>query len=495
VKETVGTTGLSLNEPLAFELGSPGRKGCSLPAGPADAPPASEILPAHLMRDDIEGFPELSEAEVARHFTRLSQWNFGVDSGTYPLGSCTMKYNPKINEEIAALAGFRDLHPYQPVDLVQGSLALMAALEADLAEVSGMDSVTLQPSAGAQGELTGMMIIRAWHASRGSERTRILIPDTAHGTNPASSALCGYEVVQIPSGEDGILTPEAVAAAMDDQVAAIMLTNPNTLGIFEAHIDAIAEIVHARGGLVYCDGANLNAVMGTFRPGDAGSDLIQFNLHKTFSTPHGGGGPGSGPLGVKAALAPFLPIPVIERDGDRYRLDFDRPDSIGRLRSFYGNFAILVRAYTYIKSMGAEGLGLASRMAVLNANYIRAQLKGRYHLPFETPSLHECIFSDRNQRLHGVHTMDIAKRLIDYGFHPPTVYFPLVVPGAIMIEPTETESLTSLDRFIEAMIAIADEAEADPDQVLEAPTRTRVTRLDEVKAARKPRLRWLPDGD
>ena len=492
MKETVGTTGLALNEPLVFELGSPGRRGCSIPDGPADAPPVEEAIPANLLRDDVEGFPELSEADVARHFTRLSQWNFGVDSGTYPLGSCTMKYNPKINEEIASLPGFRDLHPCQPGELVQGALELMAVLEEGLAEISGMDRVTLQPSAGAQGELTGMMVTRAYHASRGSERGKILIPDTAHGTNPASSALCGYEVVQIPTGDDGMVSPGAVEAAMDDHVAALMLTNPNTLGIFEAHIGAIAEIVHNRGGLVYCDGANLNAVMGTFRPGDAGSDLIQFNLHKTFSTPHGGGGPGSGPLGVKAVLAPFLPVPVVEREGDQYRLDYDRPESIGRLHSFYGNFAIAVRAYTYIRSMGAEGLGLASRMAVLNANYIRARLSGRYHLPFATPSLHECVFSDRIQRHHGVHTIDIAKRLIDYGFHPPTIYFPLVVSGAIMIEPTETESLESIDRFVDAMIAIADEAETDPDQVLRAPTLTRVKRLDEVKAARKPRLRWLP---
>ncbi len=488
-----GAGGLVFNEPVLFEMGSPGRRGSSIPAAGVESVEPADVLPAELVRSGIDGFPELSEVDVVRHFTHLSQWNFGVDSGMYPLGSCTMKYNPKVNEELASLEGFAAIHPYQPEAHAQGALELMCRLEQALAELSGMDRVTMQPAAGAQGEFVGIKIIRACHEARGSARRKILIPDTAHGTNPASSTLCGYETITVASGSEGILEPGAVDEAMDEDVAALMLTNPNTLGLFEARIAEVARIVHDRGGLVYCDGANMNAVMGTCRPGDTGVDVIHFNLHKTFSTPHGGGGPGSGPVGVMTELEEFLPVPLIETDGQSYRLDYDRPRSIGRVKAFYGNFGIMVRAYAYFLTMGAEGLKRASQMAVLNANYIKERLKGAYHLPYEGTCMHECVFSDKKQAAQGVKTMEIAKRLIDYGFHPPTVYFPLVVSGAIMIEPTETESREELDRFVDAMLAIAEEVEQDPETVRSAPHRTKVSRLDEVKAARRPRLRWSPE--
>ena len=446
-----------------------------------------------MIRRDLDGFPELSEVEIIRHFTRLSHWNYGVDSGFYPLGSCTMKYNPKINEDLARLPGFASAHPYLPEELSQGALQILFELEKYLAEVSGMDRVTLQPSAGAQGELTGMLMIRAYLTDRGNPRQKVLVPDTAHGTNPASSALCGYQVVQVKSNDRGVLSPESIAEKMDEDVAALMVTNPNTLGLFEENICRIIDIVHRRGGQVYCDGANLNALMGLMRIGDMGADVLHFNLHKTFSTPHGGGGPGAGPVGVKAHLADYLPVPVIAREGDRYSFRYDRPKSIGKIRSFYGNFAILVRAYAYILSLGAEGLKRASLVSLLNANYIRARLKEFYQLPYDFPCMHECVFSDRWQNKFGVTALDIAKRLMDYGFHPPTIYFPLVVHGALMIEPTESEPKETLDHFIEVMIQIAKEAETNPELLREAPHQTKVSRLDEVLANRKPKLRWKPE--
>ena len=481
--KTVGTSGLVLNEKLLFEHSDPGRKGYSLPK--LDVPEAP--LPAELCREEIKGFPELSEVDVVRHFTRISTWNYGVDSGFYPLGSCTMKYNPKVNEAAARLPGLADIHPATPAHLVQGILKIMYELQVALAEVSGFDRVTLQPAAGAHGELAGMLVIRAWHEAKGNKRTKVLIPDTAHGTNPATAALAGYDVVPIAS--EGVLTLEEVEAHMDNDVAALMVTNPNTLGLFETNIEQICNLVHERGGLVYCDGANLNALMGIARPGDMGIDVMHFNLHKTFSTPHGGGGPGAGPVGVTRELIPFLPGPGVTKDGDNYCFEDDNKNSIGRLLAFHGNVGIMVRAYSYIRTMGGKGLKHASEMAVLNANYIRSKLENVFDLPYKRRSLHEVIFSDKNLG-GGCHTLDVAKRLIDYGFHPPTIYFPLVVKGAIMIEPTETESQEALDEFCDAMIAIVAEATENPDLLKNAPVRTKVRRLDETTAARKPKLKW-----
>lgn len=486
--------GLLLEEPLIFDKSSPGRRGVEpVENDVPEADPAARI-PAGLLRDDIPGFPEVSEIDTVRHYTRLSQWNFGIDSGFYPLGSCTMKYNPKINERLAGLPGFTGLHPYQPAGTVQGALELMHSLEGYLAELTGMDAVTLQPAAGAQGELCGLLMIAAFFKAQGRPRTKIIIPDTAHGTNPASSALAGFDVVAVGSGEGGVLTAKAVAEVMDDDVAALMLTNPNTLGLFERNIKEIARVVHDRGGLVYCDGANLNALMGLTRLGDMGVDVVQLNLHKTFSTPHGGGGPGSGPVGVAKGLEPYLPVPRI-RKGDGYSFDFDRPSSIGRLKAFYGHVGVMVRAHAYIRRMGAEGLRRVAETSILNANYIKERLKGTYDLPFDEPCMHECVFTDRLQEEHGVTTMDIAKRLIDYGIHPPTVYFPLVVHAAMMVEPTETESIETLDGFIETMGRIAEEARSAPDIVRGAPWKTKIGRVDEVAAARRPVLRWRPEGE
>jgi glycine dehydrogenase subunit 2 len=487
------TSGLVHEEALLFERGSTGRCGVSLPPVPKAGEPAD--LPADLVRAGVEGLPEVSELEVVRHFTRMSVWNHGIDTGFYPLGSCTMKYNPKSSEALARLPGFADLHPLAAPELCQGALELMWNLERALSEIAGLDATTLSPAAGAHGELCGLMVIRAYHASKGNPRKRVLLPDTAHGTNPASAALNGYEVQQLASGPDGRLHPETVRAAMGDDVAAIMLTNPNTLGIFESHIQEIADIVHARGGLVYSDGANMNALLGVARPGDMGVDVIQYNLHKTFATPHGGGGPGSGPVSVKAHLAPFLPLPAVVKEGDTYRLvtsEQERPQTVGKLREFWGNFAMMVRAWALIREYGPEGIAQTSRLAVLNANYVRARLAGTFNLPYETDSLHEVVFDDKLQKANGIATMDVAKALIDQGFHPPTIYFPLVVSGAIMIEPTETESKETLDRFVDAMKAIAEEAKADPDALHAAPTRPFRARLDETRAARKPVLRWRP---
>ena len=476
---------------LLFESNSAGR---SAVVWPAEEPGAGESIPAPLLRDDIAGFPELGELEVLRHFTRLSQRNFAIESHFYPLGSCTMKYNPKVNEVVARLPGFAQIHPLAAVDSIQGALALLYDLEKMLAEISGMEQVSLQPSAGAQGELTGLMLIRACLADRGDPRRKIIVPDTAHGTNPASSTLCGYDVIQISSNERGVIDVAAVAEVMDPSVAAIMITNPNTLGLFETNIQAIADLVHGRGGMVYLDGANLNALMGIAKPGHMGVDVLHLNLHKTFSTPHGGGGPGAGPVAVNAELRDYLPVPRVIKNGGRFELSEDAPKSVGRVRSDFGNFGVLVRAYTYILSLGGDGLEEVSRMALLNANYIRKKLETSYQIAYDEPCMHECIFTDRIQHRSGVSTLDIAKRLLDYGYHPPTIYFPLVVSGALMIEPTETETPETLDGFIEAMLAIAQEAKSDPELVKQAPHSTPVRRLDEARAARKPMLRWEPDA-
>ncbi|SHI46687.1 glycine dehydrogenase (decarboxylating) beta subunit [Malonomonas rubra DSM 5091] len=476
--------GLVLDEKLLFESTSEGRVGYSLPQ--CDVP---EVTPdSKLLRDEIADFPELSEVDVVRHYTRLSTWNYGVDSGFYPLGSCTMKYNPKVNEQAARLPGFAELHPQAPEHLSQGALQLMYMLQRDLAEVSGFDAITLQPAAGAQGEFAGMLMIRAWHEAQGNKRNKVIIPDTAHGTNPATASLCGFEV--IPVATDGVLSKTAIEAVMSDEVAALMVTNPNTLGLFESDIREICDLIHERGGLVYADGANLNALMGISRPGDIGIDVMHFNLHKTFSTPHGGGGPGAGPVGVVEKLLPFMPTPIVVKEGDRYKLEYDLKQSIGRVKGFAGHFGILVRAYSYILSMGGEGLKRATEMAVLNANYIRARLEGEYDLPHKQRSLHEVVFSEAALE-NDCHTLDVAKRLIDYGFHPPTIYFPLVVRGALMIEPTETESKQNLDEFCDALLAIADEAKKQPELLKQAPVRAKVKRLDEATAARKPKLRWV----
>jgi glycine dehydrogenase subunit 2 len=434
-------------------------------------------------------FPDLSEVDVIRHYTRLSQWNYGVDAGMYPLGSCTMKYNPKTNEKQVALPGFAGAHPLLPEKLCQGALRLMFELEKYLAEITGMDAASVQPSAGAQGELTGMLLIHAYHKSRGERRSKLIVPDTAHGTNPSSAALCGFKTVSVKSDKHGILSLEEIERVMDEETAGIMVTNPNTLGLFEENLKKISDIVHQKGGQVYCDGANMNAIMGIVGMGCSGVDVIHLNLHKTFSTPHGGGGPGSGPVCVGKHLQPFLPVPrVLEKDGTYYFSE-NFPETIGKVHAFYGNFGIMVRAYSYILSMGAENLKNASRLAVLNANYIKEMLKNDFDLPYDRPCMHECVFSDKNQREHKISTLDMAKRLMDYGFYPPTIYFPLVVNGAIMIEPTETESRENLDLFIDALKSIAREAENDPELIRQAPRVCKVRRLDEVTAARKPCLK------
>jgi len=465
-------------EKTVFELSSPGRRAWSLPELDVPAEEAGDA------RKD-NSLPELSEVDVARHFTRLSIMNHHVDKGFYPLGSCTMKYNPKVNELTARLPGFAGLHPMEPEALTQGALRLMYELAEMLRRITGFDAVTLEPAAGAHGELTGIMMVRRYFEKRGERREVVLVPDSAHGTNPASVTLSGFRAVEIKSNDDGQIDPAELARACSDCVACLMVTNPNTLGIFESDAKLVCGIMHERGALVYLDGANLNAYVGVHRPADAGFDLMHINLHKTFSTPHGGGGPGSGPVAVKSHLEPFLPRPVVERAGGAYRLDFDRPDSIGRVMGFCGQFAVLVRAYTYIRMLGAEGLKDAAESAVLNANYVRAALEGVYDLPYKGRCLHEVVFSGSNLRQYGVKTLDVAKRLLDYGMHAPTIYFPLIVPEALMIEPTETESVESLDAFIAAMKQIAAEAKADPDLVRHAPVTTPVRRLDEARASRE----------
>lgn len=477
-----------IREPLIFEISDTGKKAFSLPK--LDVPADSEIFKNLATRDEIKDFPQVSEMEIVRHFTRLSRTNYCIDEGFYPLGSCTMKYNPKINEKIASFSGFTSTHPYAPQDLVQGNLEILKKTEEFLAEITGMDAVTLQPSAGAQGELLGMMLIRACLEDRGNPRKIVLIPDSAHGTNPSSAHICGYRVQEIKSNERGTVDLEDLSQVMTEEVAALMITNPNTLGIFEADIKKIAEIVHDKSGFLYMDGANMNALIGTCRPGDMDVDVIHLNLHKSFSTPHGGGGPGAGPVGVKRQLEPYLPVPIIKKKKDKYFLDFDRSKSIGRVRSFYGNFLVVVKSLAYILSLGPTGLKELSEVAVLNSNYIRKSLEKDYYLKYQTPTLHECVFSDKFQKKHGVSNLDIAKRLIDYGLHPPTMSFPLVVSGALMVEPTETESKRDLDLFIDAMIKIAREAEENPKVLKSAPHTSYVRRLDETKAARQPVLRW-----
>jgi glycine dehydrogenase subunit 2 len=474
-----------------MDAGSPA--GRCFEAPPLDVPEVAGSELAGQARTVAPALPHVTEVEIARHYHHLATMNFGVDSGPYPLGSCTMKYNPRVNEDACRYDGFAGLHPYQPLDTAQGALELMVSLADALAEVSGLPGITLQPAAGAHGELTAIMCFRAYHAANGDVRKRVVIPDSAHGTNPATVTMCGYDVVTIPSNERGGVDMDALRAALDTDVAAFMLTNPNTLGLFDENILEITDAVHAVGALAYCDGANMNAIMGRTRPGDMGFDALHINLHKTFSTPHGGGGPGAGPVCVTAALAPFLPGPLPARmDDGSYSVVWPE-HSIGRVRSFFGNFGVLVRAYAYVLALGGAGLREASEQAVLSANYLKERLKGSYPLPYDRPCMHEFVLSGGKLRKeHGVHTLDIAKRLLDYGFHPPTIYFPQIVDEAIMIEPTETESLADLDRFAEVMIAIAAEAASDPDLLHGAPYTTPVRRLDEARAVKQPDLRWRP---
>ncbi len=479
---------------LIFEMSKPGCKAYSLPACDVPVREPSALIGSEYLRNQDPALPEVSELDAVRHFTQLSQRNHGVDSGFYPLGSCTMKYNPKVNEAAASFDGFLKLHPYQSADATQGALAVMYELSQMLAEITGMTKVSLQPAAGAHGEVTGLMIMKAYHNSRNDgKRTKIIVPDSAHGTNPASSAVAGFDIVEVKSNPDGGVDLDSLRALMSDDIAGLMLTNPNTLGLFDPNIIEIADIVHQAGGLLYYDGANLNAVMGIARPGDMGFDVVHVNLHKTFSTPHGGGGPGAGPVGVKESLVPFLPVPVVEKRNETYFLDSDKPLTIGRIKGFYGNFGIMVRAYTYILSMGADGLKDVSETAVLNANYIAAKLKDVYKLPYNKICMHECVLSGDYQMKHGVSTLDIAKRLLDFGYHPPTIYFPLIVHEAMMIEPTECESKETLDEFIDVMRAIAKEAEEDPQRVKGAPYTTVISRLDEALAARQPILKWTKE--
>lgn len=530
------------NEGLLFEKSSPGKRAYKLP--PLDVPAVNaQALLGDAHRGTPGLLPELSEIEIIRHFTRLSTWNYAIDLGMYPLGSCTMKYNPRVNEFVARIEGLAEAHPYRPESLAQGVLEIFDLLERCLLDITGMDAITLQPAAGAHGEFTGILLTRAWHESQGNPRCRVLIPDSAHGTNPATAAICGYRVENLKSNADGGIDLDALERQVDEETAALMLTNPSTLGVFESQIHKIADILHAKGALLYMDGANMNALVGKVRPGDFGADVMHLNLHKTFSTPHGGGGPGSGPVVCKAFLEPFLPIPVLVRDengtkcpdagdwedtnaeptadgcpplfralvlkpdgervgeteplplhpqGGGLHWDYDRPQSIGRVRAFYGNTGMFIRALAYILANGPDGLRQTTEDAVLNANYIRKKLEDLYELPYKTASMHEVVFSDKRQAAHGVKTGDIAKRLIDYGFHPYTVSFPLIVHGALMIEPTESESREELDLFIDAMRSIAREAEENPDLVKSAPHSTRVSRLDEAQAARTPILRWRP---
>jgi glycine dehydrogenase subunit 2 len=486
------TPHMTRNEDLVFERSTPGKTGAELP--PLDVPgqPAERIL-GDFYRTDIEGFPEISELDVVRHFTRLSTWNYSIDLGVYPLGSCTMKYNPRLNETVARFPGLGTDHPYTPEELSQGCLKVLADTQRALLEITGMDAISLQPAAGAQGELAGLLLIRASLRERGDARRYILVPDSAHGTNPASVTIAGYEALHLKSDSRGCVDLAELERLMSAEVAGLMLTNPNTLGIFEQDIRRVCDIVHGNGGLVYMDGANMNALVGVAQPGKFGIDVMHLNLHKTFSTPHGGGGPGSGPVVVKSLLEPFLPAPTVEEDSDgSVRLNYDRPRSVGRVRAFYGNFGMAVRALAYILAYGPAGLRQATEDAVLNANYVKERIRDRYDLPFDAPSMHECVFSDKRQEARGVKTGDIAKRLIDYGFHPYTTSFPLIVHGALMIEPTESAGKIELDALIDALRSIAQESEENPELVQKAPHTTRVSRLDETGAARKPVVRWKP---
>lgn len=485
---------LNKAEPLIFEMSTPGHVGYSLPKLQVPKVEEKSVLPADMIRKEEADLPEVSEIEVVRHFTHLSSMNFGVDTGFYPLGSCTMKYNPKLNENTSRLPGFIWMHPYQPQETTQGALQLMYELQRLIAELTGMDSVTLQPAAGAHGELAGMMVIRAYHESRGDfKRTKVIVPDAAHGTNPATAVMAGYEIIEIKSSPEGDVDIEALKEAVGDDTAALMLTNPSTLGLFERNIKEITKIVHDAGGQIYYDGANANAIMGITRPGDMGFDVVHLNVHKTLSAPHGGGGPGAGPIGVKAHLAEFLPVPIVEynKDTEEYFLEYDIPNTIGRMKMFYGNFSVLVKVYTYMRALGAEGLKQASQYAVLNANYLKKLCEE--HLHVEAPerfAMHEFIMTPKNIASTGVHTLDFAKRMIDYGYHPPTIYFPLIVMEAMMVEPTETETKETLEKFAEVVGKITAEAKANAAIVTAAPHMTRIKRLDEVKAAREPNLRY-----
>jgi glycine dehydrogenase subunit 2 len=484
------TTHVNQNEDLIFEKSSPGKRGYKLPPLDVPAVDAAKLL-GQSTRTDLGVMPELSEIEIVRHFTRLSTWNYAIDLGMYPLGSCTMKYNPRVNEFVARLEGIAEAHPYQPESLSQGALEVIHLLKSCLLDITGMDTITLQPAAGAHGEFTGILLARAYHQSKGNPRRKILIPDSAHGTNPATAAVCGYEIANLKSNAQGMVDIAELERMVDGETAALMLTNPSTIGVFESEIHKIADILHAKGALLYMDGANMNALCGKARPGDFGVDVMHLNLHKTFSTPHGGGGPGSGPVACKKILEPFLPTPVVKTNADgTLALDYNRPQSVGRVRAWYGNFGMFIRALAYILANGPDGLRQTTEDAVLNANYVRAKLEDAFELPFKTRTLHEVVFSDKLQAKGGVKTGDMAKRLIDFGFHPYTVSFPMIVSGALMIEPTESESKEELDLFIDAMKQIAREAAQNPEHVLNAPHTTRLSRLDETTAARKPVLRW-----
>ncbi len=479
---------------LVFELGGSGRQGFSLPECDVPEKDVAELIPKDDIREEAPLLPEISENEAVRHYIELSIKNHHVDKGFYPLGSCTMKYNPKVNEDVASLPGFTHVHPYQPDEQIQGTLELLYRTEQCINELTGMDRVTFQPAAGAHGELTGLLVMKAYLESKGEKRSKILCPDSAHGTNPASAAMAGFELVEIKSNDRGLVDVDDLKKNLNEDVAGIMLTNPNTLGLFESDILEIAKAVHDVGGLLYYDGANLNAIMGYARPGDMGFDVVHLNLHKTLSPPHGGGGPGSGPIAVKKELEPFLPVPDIKKQGEQYVLDYDVPNTIGKIHGYYGNVNVVIKAYTYIRHMGAEGLKQASTDAVLNANYLRENLKDTYLLNYGTvPCKHEFVLSGcKQKRKYGVTTMDIAKRHLDYGVHPSMVYFPLIVEEAMMIEPTETESKESLDGFIEVMKTIATELQENPDVVKNAPHTAPIGRLDEVSAARNPIVRWEP---
>jgi glycine dehydrogenase subunit 2 len=486
------TTHVNQNEDLMFEKSSPGKKAYRLAELDVPAVDAASLL-GDTVRTDLGVMPELSEIEIVRHFTRLSTWNYAIDLGMYPLGSCTMKYNPRVNELVSRLEGIAEAHPYQPESLSQGVLSIMKLLSECLIEITGMDTITLQPAAGAHGEFTGILLARAYHEAQGNARKKILIPDSAHGTNPATAAVCGYQVANLKSNAQGMVDIAELERMVDGDTAALMLTNPSTIGVFESEIHKIADILHAKGALLYMDGANMNALVGKTRPGDFGVDVMHLNLHKTFSTPHGGGGPGSGPVACKKILEPFLPKPVVVTKADgTLALEYDRPQSIGRVRMFYGNFGMFVRALAYILANGPDGLRQTTEDAVLNANYIRAKLEDTFELQYKTRSLHEVVFSDKRQAKNGVKTGDMGKRLIDYGFHAYTVSFPMVVQGAMMIEPTESESREELDLLIDALKQIAREAEENPEIVTTSPQTTRLRRLDETTAARKPILRWKP---
>lgn len=477
--------------PLIFERSKEGRKSYNLPALDVPTSDLDKELGDTFVRKTPADLPEVSELEVMRHYTGLSNRNYGIDTGFYPLGSCTMKYNPKINEDVARIPGFTHVHPYQEANQVQGAMEMMYDLQTSLEEITGMHKITLQSAAGAQGEWTALIMIRAFHHANGDfQRDKVIVPDSAHGTNPASATLAGFDVISVKTNDDGLVDIEDLKSVVGNDTAVLMLTNPNTLGLFETEIKEIVDIVHDAGGKLYYDGANLNAIMGYVRPGDMGFDALHLNLHKTFTGPHGGGGPGSGPVGVTEELAPFLPKPMLVKNNDSYEFDYDRPQSVGRIKPYYGNYGINLRAYTYIRTMGPEGLKKVSEYAVLNANYMKEKLRDHYDLPYGQICKHEFVLSGKRQKDQGVRTMDIAKRLLDYGYHPPTVYFPLNVDEAMMIEPTETESKETLDGFIDAMIDIAKDSENNPEVVQDAPYTTVLKRLDETTAARKPVLRY-----